>query len=287
MLRSVPIRADDPAFQGLTTPGAHGTWREYLLRLWERRDYIRYVPFSELRSQQMNTVLGNLWHLFNPILSIGVYGLVFGMLLETNRGVEVNFVAFLGVGVFVFGFTQKAAVTGSQSMSTNKELLRSISFPRALLPITGVVTELFAFLPGILVMLVTTLLFGEPPRFTWLVLPALLLVQTVFSVGLALIAARAAASFGDVKNVLPFLFRLLFYGSGVLFSVDAYLEDGTAWHRWIFVLNPMYCLIELYRWAILGIDVTASLVVSIGVWSVVVLVVGLVWFRNAEATYGA
>jgi len=282
----VTVQPDDPRLLALTEPGSHGSWSAYVGRLWARRQYITHVPLSELRSQQMNTVLGNLWHLFNPILLITVYALVFGVMLKTDRGVGANFVAFLAVGIFVFNFTQKAAVTGSQSIIANRELLRSISFPRALLPITAVITELLAFLPSLFVMLLTALVFGEPPRWSWFLLPLLVLGQTVFSAGAALVAARAASSFDDVKNVLPFVFRLLFYGSGVLFSARAYVdEDSAVW--WVFVLNPMYDLIELYRWLIFGTGAGLEELISLGVWTAVLFLGGLTWFRQAEASYGS
>jgi teichoic acid transport system permease protein len=99
----------------LVQPGSHGSVRVYLRRLWERREYAWHVPRSDLRSQQMNTVLGNAWHLLNPILSIAVYYVIFGLVLQTDRGVT-NFIAFLAVGVFVFQFTQKSTTSGSNSI---------------------------------------------------------------------------------------------------------------------------------------------------------------------------
>lgn len=278
------VRTDDPRLGALIEPGSHGSWRSYLGRLWDRRAYIWHVPWNELRSQQMNTVLGNLWHLFNPLLSIAVYALVFGVLLDVSRGVETNFVAFLAVGVFVYGFTQKAALAGAQSIERNQGLVRSINFPRALLPITTVITELLAFVPGVLVILITAMAAEEPPRWTWLLLPLIVVVHAIFNVGIALLAARASSSFGDVKNVLPFVFRLLFYGSGVLYSVETFITDDR--QRMFFVPNPLYDLIQLYRWAVLDLEIVWTELASLGAWTVCVTVGGLIWFRQGEATYG-
>ncbi len=231
----------------------------------------------------MGTVLGNLWHLLNPMLSIAVYALIFGVILKIDRGVS-NFVAFISIGVFVFTFTQKAVTTGSQSIIKNRSLIRSVSFPRALLPITGVVTELLAFLPSLCVMFLTCLLTGADPRLTWLVIPLLVSVQFFLTVGGALIAARATSRFGDVKNILPFLFRLLFYGSGVLFSVDAYITDDKI--RALFIVNPIFDLLEIYRWSIIGGNISLQEVLSLAIWTIFLPSIGLIWFRRGEATYG-
>ena len=90
----------------------------YTLGLWRRRSYIWYVATSELRSQQIDTVLGNLWHLLNPALSIAIYYLIFGLLLQTTRGVD-NFILFLTIGLFVFQFTQRSTISGATSIGKN------------------------------------------------------------------------------------------------------------------------------------------------------------------------
>ena len=232
----------------------------------------------------MGTLLGNIWHLLNPILSITVYAVIFGVVLKVDRGVS-NFVAFVAIGVFVFSFTQKSVVTGSQSLTKNRGLIRSISFPRALLPITSVMTELLAFLPGLAVMFLTCLVTGAMPRVSWLLIPLLILIQFILNTGATLIAARSSSRYGDVKNILPFLFRLLFYGSGVLFSVDAYVTDDRL--RTLFVVNPMFDVLEIYRWAILGGNVSQAEVIALAIWTIALFSFGIFWFRRGETTYGS
>jgi teichoic acid transport system permease protein len=268
---------------GLREPGFHGSWRTYAGQLWARRDYLWNVPRSELRSQQMNTALGNIWHLLLPLLSIGIYYLIFGLIVRTDRGID-NFIAFLAVGVFTFQFTQKSVTSGASSLVKNRGLLRSISFPRAMLPLTSVITEALAFLPGLAVIFFTTVVSGGEVRLTWLALLPILVLQFVFNTGASLVFARATSMFDDVKNLLPFLFRLLFYCSGVLFSVEAYVKSDLA--LFLFNLNPIYDVITLSRWAVLGTSVDPWCVVFLAGWAVISLVAGLIWFRRAEATYG-
>ena len=267
----------------LIEPGYHGSLFTYSKKIWERREYLSQVPRHELRSQQMGTLLGNVWHLLNPILSITVYALIFGVILQVDRGVS-NFVSFVAIGVFVFSFTQKAVTTGSQSIIKNRGLIRSISFPRALLPITSVTTELLAFIPGLMVMFATCLVTGANPKWSWLLIPVLILVQFILTIGATLIAARATSLYGDVKNILPFLFRLLFYGSGVLFSVDAYVTNDLL--QKLFIANPMFDILEIYRWAILGGQVSYSEVLALAIWTILLFSIGVSWFRRGEAAYG-
>ena len=254
----------------------------YTLGLWRRRSYIWYVATSELRSQQINTVLGNLWHLLNPALSIAIYYLIFGLLLKTTRGVD-NFILFLTVGLFVFQFTQRSTISGATSIGKNVGLMRSIKFPRALLPLTSTLTQTLSALPTFALVFVVALITGQAPIWQWAIFPAVIGCQVLLNLGAALIAARLTTHFEDTTQVLPFAFRLLFYASGVIFSADAYATGSWAW---LFTANPLYCYISITRWAVMGGDISSSLFVSAALWTAVLSVGGFVWFRAAEERYG-
>ena len=109
-------------------------------------------------------------------------------------------------------------------------------------------------------------------------------LMSLFAAGSAMIAGRLATHFADTQQLLPFAFRLLLYVSGVIFSVDAYV-DGNPLANTLFTLNPYYCFITLARWCILAGNLQTDLLVSAFVWSIAILVVGFMWFRAAEETY--
>ena len=256
---------------------------EYLKETWRRRGYAWYVSVSELRGRQMDAVLGNLWHLLNPALQIAVYYLVFGVVLEINRGVD-NFIGFLSVGVFTYGFTQRATMAGARAIYKNRGLIKIISFPRALLPITSTLTEVLTALPSFVVMVVVALATGEQPAWEWFLVAPIFVVQSVFNAGVALIASRATNHVADVQQVLPFIFRLGFYASGVLFNVESYVKQPE--YRLLFEINPMYCFIEMYRSFLLDRPLDPYIVLSATIWTVAVAVFGLLWFRAGEEEYG-
>lgn len=268
---------------GLRPSNEAGSIRTYVRGLVARRDYIWYVAANELRSRQMNTVLGNLWHLLNPLLQMGVYYLVFGVIVGTDKGVD-NFLTFLAAGIFTYQFTQKATMAGARSIVANIGILRSISFPRAVLPITSTLTQALETLPTLAVLFVVAVATGETPHVSWLLIPVIFAWQFVFNVGAAFAAARATTHFRDTEQILPFVFRLLFYMSGVIFSVETYIEEH-GW-RWLFELNPLYCFITIARWSVLRDDISTGVIVSAAAWTVGLFVVGFWWFRRGEEAYG-
>lgn len=257
---------------------------DYLREAWRRREFAIVVPAQDLRAQNMDTTLGQFWHLMNPALLVGVYFLIFGVVIDTSRGVE-NFLGFLIVGIVLFHLTQRVVQEAAVSITQNLGLIRSIQFPRLLLPAASVNGQTAAFVPAIVLALLAVLATGERPSIRWLVLPVVLAAQFAFNFGSALISARIGAAVTDLRHILPHLFRLLFYASGVIFSVEAFV-DSLAWRR-AFALNPIYDLITCARWCLLGQTVDMWVLIGTVAWSVLMPILGFMVFFRSEQRLGA
>jgi teichoic acid transport system permease protein len=144
---------------GLIVLGMRQPWSDYLRDLWERRHFATALAASDLRSSHADSILGQLWHLLNPAMMIAVYFLVFGVVLEARQGVD-HFLTFLVIGVIVFRFCQNAIIGAGKSLATNDGLIRSIQFPRAIVPMSEVLAELMTLVPGLILVLVVGLLDG-------------------------------------------------------------------------------------------------------------------------------
>jgi teichoic acid transport system permease protein len=267
--------------------------RLYARQLWDRRDFAIAVAQGELRAKHLNTLLGNLWHLLNPLLLIGVYYLVFGVLLNASRGVE-NFVGFLAIGILAYNLSQRAVMGGAASIANNEGLIRSLQFPRALLPVSSVMRESIAFGSAAAVMLAVALVTGEPISIWWFVAIPAIILQMIFNIGLAFVFARLADKVRDVLNVIPYIFRIFFYLSGILFSVDVFVPrvderfQTLPLHE-MFVLNPFYVFVSLPREYIMATESHAfvpQMWLSAVCWAILSFTVGLLFFRAGEREYG-
>jgi teichoic acid transport system permease protein len=259
---------------------------QYLRQVWARRHFL--VAFSNARvvSTYSRTRLGQLWQLLTPLLNAAVYLLLFGVLLDTSRGVD-NFVAFLVIGVFIFHFTQRSVRHGADSVSRNLGLIRALHFPRATLPLAYTLTELQQLFGALVVMTGTVLLTGEPITWRWLLVPVAVGLQSVFNAGVALVAARVVAQTPDLNRVLPFFLRTWLYISGVFYSIPVHAAGAPTALRLLLELNPAAVYIDLVRTALLSdhdpLPYSWPLAVA---WAVVALVVGFVYFWRAETRYG-
>jgi teichoic acid transport system permease protein len=311
--------AELAARYGLRPSSARPSLVSYLRLVWQRRHFI--VAYATARSVSMYTEarLGQLWQVLTPLLNSAVYYLVFGILFQANRGIS-HYTAFLVTGVFIFGFTERSLVVGSSVMRANIALIRALHFPRACLPLAYVLVEFQQLLVSMLVLFAIVLGTGEPLTWYWLFLVPVLVMQATFNMGAALILARVGAGAQDVTQLVPFLTRIWRYFCGVMYSISSLPATLPEWAKNVLSLNPAAVYISLTRYAIMATyradapgaqpfnaakcavfnakkipalqaychpDVVTSELWLAGIgWAVVTLVVGVVFFWQAETRYG-
>jgi teichoic acid transport system permease protein len=311
--------AELAAHYGLRPSSARPSLVSYLRLVWQRRHFI--VAYATARSVSMYTEarLGQLWQVLTPLLNSAVYYLVFGILFQANRGIS-HYIAFLVTGVFIFGFTERSIVVGSSVMRANIALIRALHFPRACLPLSYVLVEFQQLLVSMLVLFAIVLGTGEPLTWYWLFLVPVLVMQATFNMGAALILARVGAGAQDVTQLVPFLTRIWRYFCGVMYSIASLPASLPEWAKNVLSLNPAAVYISLTRNAIMSSyrddapgaqpfnamkcavfnakkipnlqaychpTTTTSELWLVGVgWAVVTLLVGVVFFWQAETRYG-
>ena len=277
-------RSDSTADDGLITLGLNQPVVAYVRSMWGRRDFAVALAQNDLRARHMNSALGQAWYLMNPALNIGIYYLIFGVVLNARRGVE-SYVSFLVIGVMFFRLVQNAVINCASCITKNGGLIRSIQFPRALIPVSVLIEALLQFIPSIFLILVITTVDAGGPSWNWLAIPVVFAAAGSISLGLGFLAARVGAFLTDLQQLLPHFFRIMLYVSGVLFSVDDRISNETI--RKLFFLNPFYDIIEAARWAFMGRPIGERAVVGLVAWSIGSLVIGLLVFKRGEHRYGA
>jgi teichoic acid transport system permease protein len=279
---------------GLIPLGGRPRWRDYLVAIWSRREFTLNLASGQLRGQNMDTLLGNFWQLINPILLIGVYFLVFGVLLGGLGGLPGrpdNYIGFLSVGVFIYSYQQRGISAGASSIVTNLGLIRSLQFPRAVLPASNVIKEVLGFGSSFLVMVVVMLVTGEPITLSWLWFPLIFVLATMFAFGGSLVTARLTEAVRDIRNLLPFVFRLLFYVSGILYDITRFTDElpQYAFLDDLFLLNPFYVYVSLVRESLMSTyqhNNPPLLWVAGVAWALLAMIGGMYYFMGAEKRYG-
>ena len=273
--------------EGLVPVGRRTSLSSYLAALWNRRHFIIAESRAKMSSSTRKNILGYGWLFLNPLLSVLAFWFIFGFILQTSRGVP-NFIGFLVVGVFFFGFTSKCMTGGTASIRSGASMIKGFQFPRAALPISTVVRNFLDFMPTLLVMVIVLAIVPPVEVITWrvvLVIPVIIL-QTLFNVGLACFLARLGHKFPDLTNLMSILSRFWFYGSGVFFSIEDRLGKHPALLE-AMQYNPMHAYLTLVRNSLLyGIESDPKTWIVGTVWAFGLLVVGFLFFWRGEEDYG-
>lgn len=287
MSRQTPIVGEDRGPHGLHKVGGRPPLGRYLREVAARREFIVSLARYRIEAENGRNRLGMGWVVLKPLLSAGVYGLVFGIGLRTSVGID-DFIAFLVIGVFLFEYFSTCFTTGAKSITTNAALVQSLHFPRMALPLALVGQRFMQFIPMVGIMVLVALAYGNVPDAEWLLFVPLALLLTIFNTGLTLITARMTVHFRDLTQLLPFVARFFFYTSGIFFSIDDRFPEGSTF-RAIADAQPIHEFLSLGR-AILMDGPTYEMPWHFWgyatIWSFALLVAGVIFFWAAEERYG-
>ena len=273
--------------EGLVPVGKRVSLKSYLEALWNRRHFIIAESRAKMSSSTRKNLLGYGWMFLNPLLSVLAFWFIFGFILNSSRGID-NFIGYLVIGVFFFQFTGKSMTGGTGAIRSGASMIKGFQFPRAALPISTVVRNFLDFLPSVVVMVILIAVIPPTEVITWrvlLVIPVIIL-QTIFNVGLACFLARLGHKIPDLTNFMSIVSRFWLYGSGVFFSIEDRLADQPAILA-AMQFNPMHAYLTLTRNSLLyGVDSPAWMWAMGTVWAFGLLIVGFLFFWRGEESYG-
>jgi ABC-type polysaccharide/polyol phosphate export permease len=252
-----------------------------LRELWQYRELIRNLVVSELKTRYKNSVFGFFWSLLNPLGMMLVFTLIFGV-LTPNVQIE-KYPLFLLCGLLPWNYFS-TSVTGSlYSVIGNSNLVKKVYFPRAVLPIATVLSQLINFLLAFIVLFAALLVFqGNFSPWLW-TLPLVLLIQTVFTMGIALFLSTLNVFYRDTAMIMEVVMLAWFFLTPVFYSASVLPNMVTIGgitfdpQRMLYIFNPMASLINIYRdllyWGyrtdldfFVRTAVTAILVFAFGFW---------------------
>jgi ABC-type polysaccharide/polyol phosphate export permease len=225
-----------------------------LTEIASRKELFVNLTLRELRSKYKRSVLGWTWSLLNPLTSMIVYTIVFGVVLRVTPPVGDpsglhNFSMFLLCGLLPYNFISNGLNGGMGSLIGNGNLVNKVYFPREILVAANTTSWLVSFLIELSVLTVVLLFFGNI-AVPWLpVAIVLVAIQLVFVTGLALTLAAAAVYFRDLQHLLGIVLQVWFYSAPIIYPMSLVQEQlgESGWKMTLYNLNPLTRFVEAYR----------------------------------------
>lgn len=249
--------------------------------IWQYRELFFFLAWRDIKVRYKQTVLGAMWALLQPLLTMALFSIIFGMLLRVNtEGVPYPVFAFAALLPWqLFAF---ALMHASNSLVNDKNLVTKVYFPRIIVPLASVVTGLADFFVSFVILVGMLFIYDISVSYRILTLPLFILFALSSALATGIWLSALIVKYRDFRYIIPFLTQFWMYATPIAYSTSLIPEQ---W-RSLYALNPMVGVVEGFRWALLGnveLDVT-SLLVSAGV-VIALFISGLLYFRRMEDSF--
>jgi lipopolysaccharide transport system permease protein len=257
--------------------------RHYWLDLWRYRELFRVLAWRDLSVRYKQTVIGVLWALIRPFITMVVFTIIFGRIAGLPSDGNAPYALMVFAGILPWTFFSTGLGEASDSLITNASLISKVYFPRLIVPLATIIVAFVDFLISFCVLLALMGWYRFAPDWRIIVLPVFILWAFCASVGPSLWIGALNVKYRDFRYVVPFLVQFGLYISPVGFSSNVV----PAQWRLLYSLNPMVGVIDGFRWCILrgqGELNSQSLLLSIVV-TAFFLWFGMRQFRNMEKSF--
>ncbi len=258
----------------------HGLFELRLREVWAYRELLYFFIWRDVKIRYKQTVIGLLWVVLQPLMTMGVFTIFFGRLAKLpSQGLP--YPVFYFAALVPWAYFSNALTSCTNIVVSNQHVITKVYFPRLVLPLAAVCSPLIDFCIGLAVMMVLTVSFGIRPAATVLLLPALMLLGVLTALAVGLWTSALNALYRDFTTIIPFLVQFWMFASPVAYPSSLVPEK---W-RWLYGLNPMAGVIDGFRWALTGRGQAPGLELLASAGGVaVVLVGGLIFFSRMETT---
>ena len=252
-----------------------------LKELWSYRNLAYFLAWRDIKLQFKQTVLGAAWAILQPLSLALVFSFVFSFLF-TMESIKVPYLVFFFSGMVPWTLFSQSLNSSANSIVGDSALIQKVYFPRLLLPFASALPALVDFLFAFVVLLGMGLFYGLIPGFRILLIPFLVILCLVNSVGVGLWFCALNVKYRDARYLLPLTQTIWMYLTPVFYPFSMLPPK----YQFLFSFNPMVGVVEGFRWCLydtqalpVGFLVTSSLT------AITVFILGAFYFRRCEETF--
>jgi ABC-2 type transport system permease protein len=208
--------------------------------LYHYRELLKTNIKKEIRGKYKGAWLGVLWSYLNPLFMLVVYSVVFSKVMKIDIP---NYTMFLFTALIPWTFFTAALTQGSDSIVMNGNILKKVYFPREIIPISVVTSNVMNFLFSSLIMFFSILISGL--GFSWYILlfPVILLIQYLLILGISFILSSITVYIRDMQHIIGVVLMAMFYATPIVYSLDMVPQNL----KNLLMINPMTAIISSYR----------------------------------------
>jgi lipopolysaccharide transport system permease protein len=222
--------------------------RHYWRDLWQYRELFRVLAWRDVAVRYKQTVIGAVWALIRPFLTMVVFTIIFSKLANLPSDGTAPYAILVFAGMLPWTFFSSALADSSNSVLGATNLISKVYFPRLILPLASIGVALVDFVVNLAMLIALMVWYRFVPSWHIVLLPVFVAIAIFASLGPGLWLTALNVKYRDIRYTIPFLIQFGLYASPVGFSSNIVPEN---W-RLVYSLNPVVGVIDGFRWCILG-----------------------------------
>lgn len=256
-------------------------WRALDIReIWAYRELLYILVWRDLKVRYRQTILGALWVVGQPLLTMIVFTVLFNRVARFDAG-PIPYALFVLASLVPWNFFSFGVQTSGNSLVGSSYLVSKIYFPRLIVPASALLAALADMGVNFLLLIALMMFYGFVPGVSIVILPLALLVLFALALGLGLWLSALNVEYRDVRVVLPFLFQLWLFLTPVAYP----LQELPQTYRTFVLANPVTGAVEMFRATLFGADLPWMLFAYSTAFAVIFLVSGAFYFRRMERVF--
>lgn len=259
--------------------------KNYWKDLWRYRELFYILSWRDIKVRYKQTVIGAAWSIVRPLLTSIIFYFVFNRIANLTYDGPAPYFLMVFAGMLPWQFFSTALSESSNSLVGNSNLITKVYFPRLIVPASSVITTMVDFVISFGIMIILMVWFRFLPGWEIIFLPFFILLAFVCAFGFGLLFTALNVKYRDFKVIIPFLIQFGLYITPVGFSSAHALKNLPQSVHWLFSLNPMVGIIDGFRFCLLGDKMQWQSLLISTVFSVVLLFIGMSYFRKMEKTF--
>ena len=243
------IPSPKQTIQTLIIEPTQGWGKLNLKDLWRYRDLFGFMVWRSIQSRYRQMALGPLWIIIQPLVSMVIFSVIFGTLAKLPTDGNIPYPIFTYTALLPWGFFSRAAGEASGSLVGQMKMISKVYFPRLIIPLTAIASSFVDLLFSFVILLGLMLFFGFYPDWSIFILPFYLLLAAITALAMGLWTATLMVRFRDLRFAITYGLQAWMYATPVAYTASLVPESWL----WLYQLNPMYWVIEGFRWTLLGV----------------------------------
>ena len=264
-----------------------------LKEIWSYRDLLLLFVNRNVTTVYKQTILGPLWFFIQPLFTSVIFTLIFNNMANIPTGNGVPPFLFNLAGITSWNYFKECLTGTSNTFAQNQGIFGKVYFPRVIVPLSTVITNLVKYGIQLLVFIgfyiyyvfISDSVSNVSLQKSIVFLPLLVVVMGLLGLGLGMIISSMTTKYRDLKFLVGFGVQLLMYGSAVMYPLS-YFKEKLPNISWVVEYNPMTTIIEAFRFMTLGVgDYSITKMLYAAAISVVLFLFGLVIFNKTEKSF--